>query len=54
MSERYTEKIQVLTTKSQKDELENNAKKEDMSQGEIVREALELLFEQWRSVVGKD
>lgn len=52
MSDRFSEKIQVLTTKAQKTELEEHAMDRQLSQGEIVREALRVLFEQWRKMEG--
>lgn len=52
MSEKFTEKIQVLTTKTQKSELEEHAMDRQLSQGEIVREALRGLFEKWRKMEG--
>lgn len=54
MQERMTERINVLTTKTQKVELEIVVEEKKSSQGQIVREALELLFQQMRRIEGKD
>lgn len=56
MCERMTERINSLTTKTQKRELEDMVEKMGHSQGKIIRDALDLYFEQQASllVIGEE
>lgn len=47
--ELLTERTHILMTKTQKMELTEMVKSVDMSQGEIIRAALDLFFEQQRA-----